>query len=441
VQQSRGDGADMQPVGPVFAGTPRKVVVIGAGVSGCACAATLASAGVRVTVVNNALDSVGQPGYGPVVTAGGWERVAEVMDAMPTTLRDAWLDASVASDTEAPFFCVDRRRLSIETKRALEAIPGLEFRQGYVISLRTEREGEYESGAFVGCSSEGEVTRPARVVVGTAFGEEIGADAVVVAVGLSLGGRIDIGDGVLAGMRCGETSADGLRVSLEGMGVMFREVTVEVGQRFSRGKYIGSTGGVSADAWGPERGRGEWASGVVPLRTALRRAQSRTHGPESREVRPEERALAWSADYPPAPYWSEELAADTISVSETELGGVVPVVSPDGVTTGEVYVTRESMARGGVVQDECVEPGCRGTAIASRLGYNVVGLVTTNTGPMGRVAAEAGPAGAIWLAGQAGGAAGYLESVASGLEVGHAVAAALGAHDGANGAVTPQRAR
>ncbi len=171
--------------------------------------------------------------------ADGWERIAGVVAAMPPALRDAWLDSSVASDTGAPFFCVDRRVLSIETKRALEGMPGLEFRQGLATGLRTGSEAEHLSGGGAGCCSKDDDGRSAlleraRVVVETAFGDDIEADAVVLAVGLSLGGRVETGDHALPEERGGDVFADGLRASLERLGVSFREATVRVGPRFSR---------------------------------------------------------------------------------------------------------------------------------------------------------------------------------------------------------------
>jgi len=143
------------------------VVVVGAGVSGCACAATLAANGADVTVVNSALDSVGQPGYGPVVSvrSGGWEHAAGVIYSLPPALRDVWLDASSGIGLDAPFFFVDRRMLSVETKRRLERLPGLKFRQALVTEVGL-------------CTEEAQPTPPggrprAKMYVGTVFGEVI----------------------------------------------------------------------------------------------------------------------------------------------------------------------------------------------------------------------------------------------------------------------------
>ncbi len=208
-------------------GASPSVVVVGAGVSGCACAAVLACKGVRVTVLNSVLDAVGLPGYGPelVVGSGGWAEIGETMAALPAALRGAWLDAASVPDDGAPLLTVDRRAVSIETKRALERIPGLQFRQGLVTDLRvlpaeSERSGDPGHG---------------RVAVETVFGEVIEADAVVLAVGLGLGGHVTVGADVLPGGRYGEIPADGLRKALEAMGVSFPG-----GRDGSRGKVLES---------------------------------------------------------------------------------------------------------------------------------------------------------------------------------------------------------
>ena len=115
------------------------VLVIGAGVSGCACAATLASAGVRVTLINSAMDRVGLPAYGPDLMGPGgrWDRIEETMAALPSPLRAVWLEAGMRPVCGAAVMNIDRRRVSVETKRLLELVPGLQFRQGFVVDLRT----------------------------------------------------------------------------------------------------------------------------------------------------------------------------------------------------------------------------------------------------------------------------------------------------------------
>lgn len=315
-----------------------RVVVVGAGVSGCACAATLAAAGFRVTVLNSALDAVGLPAYGPdlVCEEEGLGRVLATLWSLPAPLKEVWLRAAAVGQPRAAvgqpwlgserdsgrlatgvrerltvsfgdgvcggaelgpegnrlgpgeevggdlglashahsggrpgltsdggpdrdtcpdlatdlgeglrgvslgglFLNVDRRLVSIETKRLLETMSGLEFRQGLVSNLHVEkREGR-------DC-----------VVLETVFGEVLEAEAVVLAVGLSLGGRVQIGEDRLAGGRYGETPSDGLLEALGRYGVEFNAVTVQVGARLSQdGSVVERLLGLAGAACGSRRG-------------------------------------------------------------------------------------------------------------------------------------------------------------------------------------------
>ena len=382
----------------------RPAVVVGAGVSGCACAATLAARGLEVTLVNSALDTVGLPAFGPDVVpgAGGRAEIAEVLTALPEVLRDVWVGAMVAP-LGAPFVCVDRRMISIETKRALEAMPGLELRQGLVSDLRIVAAGQDSVGERQGLPSAG---------AETVFGEVVEGRTVVIAVGLSLGGCVAVGEHVLGGGRYGEATADGLLAALEGLGARFREVCVEVGPRFSGdGAWRQVTGGSGETASARWEVGGRGGTGIaVPLR---------------REPLGDGRGGQWSAEYPPAPYWTDGLWAEEAVVATGKDGLVRPVMSPDGVATGEVHLAGEgewSEVLGGA------ERGRRrrmGPAMASRPLQRVRGLVVTNVSQSGRLVVEGGPAKAIWVTGRASGATGYLESLLSGVRTGIDVAAAV----------------
>ena len=60
--------------------------------------------GLRVTLMNSALDAVGLPGYGPdVAGARGWAEIEETMAALPAVLRGVWLDAAAVPDDGAAF--------------------------------------------------------------------------------------------------------------------------------------------------------------------------------------------------------------------------------------------------------------------------------------------------------------------------------------------------
>ncbi|MBN1630131.1 MAG: FAD-dependent oxidoreductase [Thermoleophilia bacterium] len=432
-----------------------EVLVIGGGVSGCACAAVLASKGIAVTVVNSALDGIGQPGYGPVVTAGkgGWERIVETLQRLPPLLRDVWIDAAEVPETatgssagvgsdhgvmpqKEAFFVVDRRTVSVEAKRNLETLPGLRLRQGLAEAVTIVRDGEAGNRS--------------RVAVETAFGEVFEGDAVVVAVGLALGGRVHVGRDVLPGGRYGETPADGLKISLEELGAEFVESRVDVGPRFCgtwawRGNdsaYSGS--GEAAVAFG----EGFRRMVTVGLRAlpdwekvrggSNRREHGRGEGPDGgacggpavgfdmRRIR----GNGWSDDFPESPHRVEGLRMHEVVVGRGVEDESEPLLAPDGVATGEVHARcgamnavtrlrghgRDGRGRGGYASAGALIP------VASRLEHHIVGLKVTNLGGDGRLQTPGGAGGLIWVAGRAGGARDYLASLASGVAVADGIA-------------------
>jgi len=462
-----------------------RVVVVGAGISGCACAATLTAAGVGVTFISSALDSVGQPGYGPVVSAdgGGWDQVAAALAALPPVLRTPWLEASTAAPetaTEMPqtataapqtatarldpaartdsgpaFFYVDRRMLSIETKRALERLPGLEFRQALVTEVRlatprtlpTGDDGEWGPHDGEHCS---------RLIIGTAFGETIETDAVILAVGLSLDGRVRVGDDVLPGGRYGETAAAGLREALEALGATFDEQTVEIGPRFPleghRGWDVRHAAGLEP-VHGIDRGGHARLVSTRPLREVLdamcegwedhgREGAGGSAGKVGAAMDPSASSAGWLPEYPASPHWTEGLRSEAAVLLPRASGSLVPWLSPDGAATDEIYLT-EQTNRAEVLGQTCTSGMVSGNdAPASRLGHTVTGLVVKNLSAGGRVMTDGKRSEerdkkrggerslGIWVTGRAGGATSYLESLASGVRVARDVTAALGAAHG-----------
>ena len=391
-----------------------EVLVVGGGISGCACAAGLAARGIPVTVISSALDSIGQPAYGPEVTGdkGTWEEIREVLGALPGVLRGVWLAASVAPADGAGFFAVDRRMLSVETKRALEGMPGLRFRQGLVTRIAL--------------SGEGEGGGPRRVVVETAFGEAIEGDAVVIAVGVALGGHVVAGKDVLPGGRYGETPSDGLRGALEQMGAEFAEVRLRVGPRFLR-DAVGLDGREGRDqagqqAWqqrGDKRGRdalvGLRVSEGVALETVLgwepNGAASGGAAPWGR--RSTERP-SWPAEFPPAPNWTDELRLSVMGLGRGDGVRDVPALLPDGLATGEVWVENAGADSGAHYPP------------ASRLEHMVVGRRVVNLAAGGKLASGTTGEVPVWVTGRASGAETYLESLGAGMRVAADVAKASG---------------
>jgi hypothetical protein len=363
------------------------VVVVGGGVSGCACASSLACLGAKVVVLSSALDSVSQPSLGPDLVPFGADarELWTVMDSLAPSLRKAWVAAATKGQNERTGIAIDRRVLSIEAKRGLVAIPGLELRQGLVVSVATGGRGSEESPSAARRAPRGRHLQP--LIVETAFGEIIEGNAVVLAVGLALGGLVHTGDEVREGGRYGETPAPGLRESIERLGAEWRRVGTGVGARY-RGQDF-------------HRSRSSQICRGMALEAM------------------DEDAGFWPVDFPPAPHWDERLrqrdfawllddGADNESyagrASNRDFTGAGRALWPDGTATGEMYAM----------------PGLRISlresegAIPIRPEQWITGLAVENVGRRGRLGGDEADLPPVWIVGRAAGARNYLESLASG---------------------------
>jgi hypothetical protein len=401
---------------------PFSALVIGAGVSGCACAAALASAGVHVTLINSAMDRVGLPAYGPdlVGSDGCWRRLEEAMLAVPPPLKAVWLEAAMRPAVGGAVMNIDRRRVSVETKRLLELVPGLQFRQGFVVDLRV-----------VPPTGEGD---PVRVQAETIFGEVFEADVAVVAAGLSLGGRTSVGGDIVEGGRYGEPASDELLGALEALGAEFREAVLHVGSRFAAGD-LGILKEAALKQAALHRAAPKGAAPQEETFAAARNGGSAVAETDLLAVTEDAEEWAWPADYPPPPHREPALRLKRMLVAlpmaedggGSQTGGYLPVISPDGAATFEIYRAPCGHVAGAVVHglDNAV------VAVETRMPLTVTARVITNVGPTGRLA---GPAarGRIWAVGRSAGSVDYLDSLASGVRGALDVASALGGgRDGA----------
>lgn len=360
----------------------RRVVVVGAGVSGCACAVTLAELGVAVTLVGSALDVVGLPGYGPDV----WITDPDSWALVPRRLRDVWQRGAYTPDDVTPLIVIDRRAVSLETKQLLEGLTLVDLRQELVVDVRPASDGP-------------------GIEVHTAFGDVIMGAACVLAVGLGLRGRVTEGERQLAGARYGEVAADALHEALVARGIQFRGVDREVGERSVRTSPVGAPAGC------PSAG-----NRVVVLRRAAGArvpADPRCAAAPTSAVMPtplEPGLPGEGLTLPPGPH---EFDADADGVAEiswsARLGEPNPGIFPDGPVTGEWYRSPGYQAslesRGQIV----------------RLFHRVSGQVIVSLDVGGLLEGH----GSTWVVGQAAGAGTYLESLAGGARVGHHVAGTI----------------
>ncbi len=462
---------------------PVDVIVVGGGVSGCACAAALAQGGAQVLVMSSALDVVGLPGYGPTVESdrGRWEDLSEAFSALHPSLRSAWLSTAAAPESGDAVLVVDRRAVSIETKRMLELLPGLQFRQGLVSDIRLVSSGapDEPSSILSATGTRHEDEAVCAVEVETAFGEVVRARTVVLAPGLGLGGTIALGEEVVPGGRYGEVPADELQEALTGLGVRFESAELEIGPRYAGGSPLVCEGLGDADRFG-RRTR------LIDLRS-LQGSLAATYAAD--EVSGEQASpggvsrgaaglamgascvgglslgKSWPDEYPPAPHWSEELAFRTMALpgpsphasgsdegcdgrsggdvdDACALGGLVP----DGRATAEFYVCPVETFDGVPASDEASsqQGGDEGFGMmvqplsaaddgswqrpiahsrearepASRLGYLVRASVAAGLEKEGRLP---GLGSRVWVAGRAAGATNYVESLWSGMRVAEGV--------------------
>ncbi len=444
-----------------------RVVIVGAGVSGCACAGVLATAGVEVLLVSASLDAAGMPAYGPVVPAAGAAGVSRLMAAfggLPQDLRCAWLaDALVIPTPQAggphegrqeeitgsgqrgfAGLAVDPRAVSLRVKWVLELLPTLRFRQGLATGLERTDDGEW--------------------AVHTAFGDTVTGSRVVIAVGMALQGRLTVGRQQMGGGRYGEVAADQLCASLAGLGVPLSCGSCDVGTSLV-GSFDGAEAGGTWHGWRfggllpvvgvsgfeeapraeavgslgqvePEPTEWEsWESIVAPWAEECRRWLSAAESAG--------RAPATSLEYSPAVRgvgrdWLT-LTRDRRSSGGREDGVQQRLLVPQSAVSAEWQ--EYDLVRGAL--DDCLGagqgvcdnqeaafPAARSCApvsgevedaYVSRLGYKVSARIVSGAGPAGRLAGFPG----LWAVGRVVGARSYAESLLSGIEAAREIQAEL----------------
>lgn len=420
-----------------------RVIVVGGGVSGCACAARLSCLGASVLVVSSALDVVGLPGYGPVLDAGesGWAGILEAFSLLPEALRWAWLGSAWLLESGDPTLIVDRRAISVETKRCVEQMPGVSFRQGLVVAIRHVADA---------------------MEVETAFGEIFEADVVVLAPGLALRGEMAVGDDRPAGGRYGEVPANELHDVLARMGMKFRETEVHVGAHLSdeqardlRRRFEPMSANSPRVA---ENRSSDVAVAVVSLAELMTQPDRPCSTGESladdalAEVLRAVKALgggetncrAWPEGFPLPPYWTQTpphpaiMGLSVCTNDETGTDQEVWLV-PDGTTTCEWYVaSRSTRPDAEQLEERAGVASGRGDVwdsqsaglVASRLEYSVKAMIVDGVDEKGKT--EIGQ-DRIWVVGRCAGARNYLESLLSGVRAADSLIDVFGSYRSVEG--------
>lgn len=172
------------------------VIVIGAGHAGCEAASASARLGAQTALVTINLDLIGQMSCNPAIGGIAKGHIVREVDALGgimgrvidrTGIQFRLLNRSRGPAVQSPRAQADRALYRTEMRRVLEATPNLHLRQGVVVGLLIER------GKVVGVEMQD--TR------------RFGANAVVVATGTFLNGKIHTGRRSYAAGRAGEPAS------------------------------------------------------------------------------------------------------------------------------------------------------------------------------------------------------------------------------------------
>ncbi len=187
------------------------LVVIGAGHAGCEAALAAARMGIDTLLLTLNMDGVALMACNPAIGGSAKGHLVREVDALggemgraidDTTLQSRMLNTSKGPAVHALRAQADKQQYQNRMRTALLTQPGLTLRQGEVVSIETE------GGRVTG--------------VTTLTGARIPCDAVILASGVYLRGRISIGEAQWDGGPQGLMNASRLSASLEALGFGLR---------------------------------------------------------------------------------------------------------------------------------------------------------------------------------------------------------------------------
>lgn len=185
-----------------------QVIVVGGGHAGCEAAAAAARMGARTALVNFSAQTIGSMSCNPAIGGLGKGHLVREVDALDGIIARAadasavhyrMLNASKGAAVRGPRIQADRQLFRAAVQNALTTAPNLEIIEGEVASLRIHN---------------GRVTGMAL-----ADGRMLVANAIVLATGTFLGGKMFCGDTRMVGGRVNEPAAQQLGVQLRDLGL------------------------------------------------------------------------------------------------------------------------------------------------------------------------------------------------------------------------------
>lgn len=191
-----------------------QIIVIGAGHAGVEAALAAARLGCDTVLFTLSLDTIANMPCNPSIGGTGKGHLVYEIDALggemgrvadAVTLQSRTLNLGKGAAVQSKRIQADRRRYSALMKRTLERTPSLRLVQGEVVELLTK---------------PGNDGRPHICGVVTRIGERWACEAVVIATGTYLDGRVFVGDHNYAAGPDGLLPARGLSDSLRALGIM-----------------------------------------------------------------------------------------------------------------------------------------------------------------------------------------------------------------------------
>ncbi len=192
------------------------IIVVGAGHAGCEAALASARLGMKTLILATDLGSVAMMPCNPSIGGTGKGHLVHEIDALggqmginidKTFIQSRMLNTSKGPAVHSLRAQADKTRYHLEMKKTLESEPGLDLRQGEVVDILTDSGG----------SDKQKIT---GVLLRT--GAEYGADAVILATGTFLGGKIFIGESAYESGPSGLAPATELAARLRERGLPMR---------------------------------------------------------------------------------------------------------------------------------------------------------------------------------------------------------------------------